>query len=347
MQPKFRRADVLDLLLNRDNPRHVRKENQEEIIAYLLEDEEVYNLARHISQKGINPLEVAAIFSGEDGSLTVAEGNRRVCAAQLLTDPGKAPEGVRARYRALAAKSVDVSQINVAEFDNYEAAQPWLQILHDGEQDGVGRRRWKPEQKARSTTSKSNDALAVALLDYAENLGILDSTGRQDVQVSTATRYLANPAVRRAMGLTSLATSEQVTIATDEERFTNVLSNFFEGIRSKRLHSRSVSVDWLNYANDLEANFGPAEARSQNSVISPSSGSRRTVRRTRARIVPPETRYIDPSAKLVEGLNRLGQFKLSNLYHSLTTIRLDENPVLLTSGAWVFVETLTALHGRN
>ncbi|MGK6317942.1 hypothetical protein [Sphingomonas sp. DT-204] len=87
MQPTFRPAAVLDLLLNRDNPRHVSKENQEQVIEYLLADEEVYNLARHMSQNGINPLEVVAVFPDEDGNLIVAEGNRRICAAQLLTDP--------------------------------------------------------------------------------------------------------------------------------------------------------------------------------------------------------------------------------------------------------------------
>lgn len=87
MQPTFRSAAVLDLLLNRENPRHVRKESQEDVIDYLLADEEVYNLARHMSQNGINPLEVVAVFPDEDGNLIIAEGNRRVCAAQLLTDP--------------------------------------------------------------------------------------------------------------------------------------------------------------------------------------------------------------------------------------------------------------------
>jgi hypothetical protein len=119
MQPTFRPAAVLDLLLNRDNPRHVHKENQGNVIEYLLADEEVYNLARHMSQHGINPLEVVAVFPDDDGNLIVGEGNRRICAAQLLTDPQKAPESARQRFKALAAKSRDVSPINIAEFSDY------------------------------------------------------------------------------------------------------------------------------------------------------------------------------------------------------------------------------------
>lgn len=193
MEPEFGRERVLDLLLYRDNPRHVHKQNQSEVIAYLLQGEEVYNLARHMSVRGINPLEVIAVFPDDDGNLVVAEGNRRVCAAQLLTDPEKAPESAKARFRKLAKKSRDVSEINVAHFTDFETAQPWLEVLHDGEQEGVGRKRWKPEQKARATSKKSTDALAVALLDYAQKEGIVSEASRKEIRVSTVTRYLANP----------------------------------------------------------------------------------------------------------------------------------------------------------
>ena len=349
MQPTFRPMAVLDLLLFRENPRHVSKANQEEVIEYLLADEEVFNLARHMSQNGINPLEVVAVFPDEDGNLIVAEGNRRVCAAQLLTDPEKAPEKARARFKNLASKARDVSQVNVAEFPDYDTAQPWLQVLHDGEQDGVGRRRWKPEQKARATTSKSTDALAVALLDYAETDGIIDADTRKGIRVSTATRYLANPNVRSAMGLASAATSDEISVTIDAQKFHDILANFFEGIRTNRLHSRSVTKDWLSYAAELEQSFGrpPSGVVGAPPRTSATSASKTRTRGTRAKIVTPETKYIGRSASLIDRLNRLGSFKLSSLYVSLTSIRLDEHPALLTTGAWAFVEAFTALHGRT
>jgi hypothetical protein len=351
MRPNFRPVPVLDLLLNRDNPRHVHKDSQEEVIEYLLADEEVYNLARHMSQNGINPLEVVAVFPDDDGNLIVAEGNRRVCAAQLLTDPEKAPETERARFKGLAAKTRDVSAINVAEFSDYATARPWLQVLHDGEQDGIGRRRWKPDQKARATTGKSADALAVALLDYAEKHGILSPERRERIRVSTATRYLANPAVRRAMGLTSAATSDKVVVATDRERFHKILTDFFEGIASNALHSRSVTVDWLDYASYLEKTFDAPGALTPPVDVgtAPAAVPSRAqpARATRAKIVVPDTNVIPKSAALIAALNKLESIKLSSLYNSLTSIRLDYHPALLTAGSWVFIEALTALHGRN
>ena len=298
MQPHIRPAAVLDLLLNRENPRHVPKDNQPEVIECLLADEEVINLARHMSVHGINPLEVVAVFPDEDGSLIVAEGNRRICAAQLLTDPKKAPDSARARFKALAEKSRDVSQVNIALFPDYGTAQPWLQVLHDGEQDGVGRRRWKPAQKARATTSKSTDALAVALLDYAEENGIIDGAERTNIRVSTATRYLANPAVRHSMGLLSMATSDKIVIDTaiGVDTFAEILASFFGRIRSGKLHSRSTTKDWLEYADDVAQAF-PRAAESGTSLpveVAPTgeqpASPAKPVRPTRARIVPPETR---------------------------------------------------------
>lgn len=345
MRPIFRTVQVLDLLLNRDNPRHIHKESQDQIIKYLLSSEEVYNLARHMAQHGINPLEVVAVYPDDDGNLTAAEGNRRVCAAQLLTDPEKAPESDRARFRALAKKAVDVSEINIVEFRDYETAQPWLQVLHDGEQDGIGRRRWKPEQKARATTNKSNDALAVAILDFAEKNGLIEDEARRTIRVSTATRYMANPAVRKAMGLASGATSDKIEITSDLSRFQSAVSYFLEGIISKRLHSRSVTKDWLGFAAELEQTFGDPGSGPTASVSS-TPIRKKSARPARVKIVVPDTRLIAKSDPLVRSLNALGSYKLSSLYHSLVTLYLDEHPVLLTTGAWVFVETLAALHGK-
>ena len=358
MQHEIRTVKVLDLLLYRENPRHTSKRNQREVIDYLVSDEEVYNLARHMSQRGTNPLEFVAVFPDDEGNLIVAEGNRRVCAAQLLTDPERAPESVRSRFKALAAGSRDVSEVGVVEFNDYETAQPWLQVLHDGEQDGIGRRRWKPEQKARATTNKSTDALAVALIDYAIQHGIVSAADRPEIQVSTATRYLANPAVRKAMGIASTATSNVIEIVSDEARLAKVLADFFDGIRpdqrgNNTLHPRSVTKHWTAYDKHLEETLGVPDFSVSPSAVgtaaaaSKPSDARKPAKVPRVKIVTPETRHIVRSPAIIAALNKLESAKLSSLYNSLTTVRLDEHPALMTTGAWVFVETLTALHGRT
>lgn len=351
--PEYRTVKVLDLLLHRENPRHAPKESQEDAITYLLQNEEVYNLARHMAKYGINPLEVVAVFPDEDGNLIAAEGNRRLCAAQLLTDPEKAPDpAARTRFRSLAAKAVDVSDVNVAVFTDYDTAQPWLQVLHDGEQDGVGRRRWKPEQKARATTNLSTNSLAVALLDHAVGLGLLAETDRASVRVSTVTRYLQNPRVRSALGLASTATSETIElIGGDTGRFNAALKDFLTQVRDGRLHSRSKTADWNRYAEEVEQNFGPAPVGPVSKPVKETEAAAEArvspARSSRARIIQPNVSTIGRSTAVVQALNELGSPKLTGLYTSLTTLRLDEHPALLTTGAWAFIEVLTAIHGRN
>lgn len=334
------------------NPRHTPKDDQEHTITYLIGNEEVYNLARHIAHNGLNPLEVIAVFPDEDGNLIAAEGNRRLCAAQLLTDPEKAPDSTnRKRFHALAKDAKDVSEINVAIFPDYDSAQPWLQVLHDGEQDGVGRRKWKPEQKSRATTSRSKDSLAVQLLDHATSSGILSLKDRPSVRISTVTRYLANPKVRSALGLASSASSDSIElVGEDHTRFNDALKDFLDQILVGRLHSRSKSEDWEHYADEVIKKFGPAPIAETSTVDFKPPAKAATAapasRSSRVKIVQPNTTTILSSPEVVTALNELASPKLSGLYRSLTVLRLDEHPALLTTGAWAFFEVLTALHGR-
>jgi hypothetical protein len=354
MASEFRQEPVLKLLLNRENPRHTPKENQAEIIEHLVDGEEVYNLARHLSQNGLNPLEVTAVFRDEDGNLVVAEGNRRICAAQLVNDPDKAPTAVRAKFKMLAAQArADVTKAMVREFPDYEAARPWLQVLHDGEQDGVGRRQWSPTQKSRATMRKSTDALAVALLDYAETTGWIAPEDRRGILLSTVTRYLANPEVRAALGLVSAATSSEIEAHGDKFRFETTTRRFLGDIQSGTLSSRSVSKDWRDYAKLIEDEYGTVAPSSipwrptHPDVKSAPDKARSTAHRpAKARLATVDTTRIALSKDMVNALNALGSHKLSSLYRSLTTLRLDEHPTLLTIGSWVFLETLTAKHGR-
>lgn len=53
------------------------------------------------------------------------------------------------------------------------------------------------------------------------------------------------------------------------------------------------------------------------------------------------------SEPLVVALNSLASAKLSSIYKSLTSLSLTDHPALLTAGAWIFLESLTALHGRK
>lgn len=344
-------ARAIELLLNRENPRHEPKRNQAEIIEYLLKDEQVYNLARHISANGLNPLEIVAVFADDEGNLVVAEGNRRVCALQLLLDPGKAPAEQRARFVALAKNGHFPEQILVAQFHEYEQARPWLKIIHDGEQDGVGRRRWRTEQKARFTEKASTSILAVKLLDYAIAAGLIAKEEKDSISVTTMTRYLENPAVRGALGIATTATNPDVRVELPHERFGPVVSRFIEDARTGVLSSRSRSPEWRTYARDIEREFNTRQSRINQRPLDaaptqiPTAPQRSAGKKASLRTVTPDR--IMRSESIVIALNDLASAKLSSIYKSLTSLSLTDHPALMTAGAWIFLESLTALHGRS
>lgn len=344
MEPDTDRVPVLDLLLNKENPRHDPKKNQEEIIEYLCADEQVENLARHISLHGPNPLEQVAVFKSE-GNLVVAEGNRRVCAMQLLNDPERAPASLRARFRKLSQNKLVPAEIGILIFDEYAEAKPWLDIIHGGQQDGVGRRTWNAEQKTRSISRNSRDTLAQRILDYAEQIDALTAADRRKISLTTASRYINNPDVRSAMGITTGPTEPEVTVDISEAKFDQVVSRFVGDLKTKKLTSRSTSKQWREYGAAIRKDLKPEESKEAPRGLFESSVNKPKGRK--ATLKPKIPKRIPRSDKIVDELNRINSLKLANLYRSLTGLSLKEHPALLMAGAWIFLESATALHGRS
>lgn len=204
----FRNVDDVSLHrlhLDPQNPRHDPLEDEEEIIAQLYKDEQVLGLAKDIVAKGtLSPLDRTGVIEMEDnpGHYIVVEGNRRACALKLLHDPHKAPNAdARIALEALAQRFEVPSSLSVVVFTDRHAARPWIGLRHLGAQDGAGTRNWDSPQKSRYAETESPNQLALALLDRAENSGWIDAKQREQLAITTLTRYLTSPLVRAALGL--------------------------------------------------------------------------------------------------------------------------------------------------
>lgn len=102
---KRKRCKVTGLLLDAKNPRIPparTKLAQSELIAKLVEHDDVYGLAKSIVESGYFPTDplVAVV---EDGEKVVVEGNRRLAALKVLISPEAAPEKHHKKFRALAS----------------------------------------------------------------------------------------------------------------------------------------------------------------------------------------------------------------------------------------------------
>ena len=165
-----KKLKIIDIDLHEENPRHAKLTAQEEIIEYLLSDEQVLDLAKSIAKLGLNPLESCGVVKRKgDAGYYAAEGNRRLCALKLLINPSLAPAGKRAAFEKISKTSKHPKTLNVVVFKSYKEARPWLELLH-GSNTGAGRKKWGADQKSRFSGEDRN-ALALAVLDYAERRG--------------------------------------------------------------------------------------------------------------------------------------------------------------------------------
>jgi hypothetical protein len=142
-------VSVTSLLLDPNNPRIPElghQANQREIVAELVHNDAVYELAKDIAAKGFFPTEILICIE-ENSALIVVEGNRRLAALKLLLSPELAPQELIARFRALARKisGPAVQEVRVVVAPSRSEAAPLIMNRHT--QTGI--RRWEPIQQAR------------------------------------------------------------------------------------------------------------------------------------------------------------------------------------------------------
>ncbi len=301
----FKIAEVLlsSVYLDNENPRHEPIDNEQEIIATLLRKERVTALAHDIAKHGVSPLERVAVVPhpSAKGKYVVVEGNRRVCAMKLLKDPDKAPNPkARATFAALNAPPFRLpARVEVAVFCDHKAASHWMKVRHQGEQQGVGVRKWNANQKARFSAAVgeggSPNALALQLLDYAEKACLITSADRAKIAITTLTRYLSNPVLRDAIGL---ASPRELAIHAPQDEFDRAAKAFLEDAAAEidpLVHSRSTAKEREAYAAALRAQGLATKTRLREAVVPNSLSSKRRQRNNpspdlRPRVVPADFR---------------------------------------------------------
>jgi len=160
---------VTSLLLDSRNPRLLPRTtvpSQVELIAELVKHENVYELAKGITERGFFRVELP-IAVEEGGKLVVVEGNRRLAALKLLISPNLAPESERAKFKKLSNKTVisQIKKILVTIAPSRDAAAPVILSKHTRKEvEG-----WSPVMQARFYADRVADGSTVAELskEYA------------------------------------------------------------------------------------------------------------------------------------------------------------------------------------
>ncbi len=247
------------------NPRGEAEPDEEKVRNLFGSQPETLTLATHMAENGQNPLDRLGIIEHPrlSGHFVIREGNRRLCAMQLLRDPNRAPtETIRKAFQKLADSGRSVpDKVQAVLFREKNKARVWMSVKHEGAQNGLGTLQWGPKEKTRFnregttgiTRPKNPNRQAEALLTYAVKEGLITPEERDLIALTTITRYLPN--VRTALAL--LNTEDCTTNARPAE-FNTALQRFLKdakdtgtsGVKAT-VHSRSTATQRTEYAETL------------------------------------------------------------------------------------------------
>lgn len=343
---------LTNLCLDLQNPRKVTS-SQEEAFEYLCDDVKIGELAEDIVSNGLNPLELIGVFKEINGLWCALEGNRRICALKLLNEPELAPTSkLKQKFQKLKASWSDpITSIECVCFDSRDEADIWLDRLHQGLQDGIGRKEWDSEQKS-LRSEKPENKRALMVLGYARQMKWVSETDTAG-KLTTASRYLNNEGFRKTLGLDDDITTLKRT--RPETAFNLLMHQFTKDLINSKIDgwvsSRANKIKITEYAEHLNSSIVDS------TIIHPvpalhttNSGSKKTAAKSKAKkpTSPPQL-SIEHNSKLYSLLKTHGNTKLNSLYYSLCILNLNEinNTPLATVGAWSFTESLTRDCGRS
>lgn len=338
------------IFLLHSNPRHGPFDSEAESINYLCDKEDVYSLARDIVKNGLNPLELCGVIPADKkqtgGTFFVAEGNRRICALKLLSDPELAPPKFRKQFAKLSEGWTPVKNVAAVKFADIDTVRIWLDRIHNGAQGGIGRRQWNPEQKARFDGGNKNKA-SQALLDYAEQEGMISSEQR-DGKLTTVQRFLSNQTFRESLGFDQ-DNPELPSRTRPKEDFDTILKRFIRDLVGKEdVNSRMNKKEIVDYARPLNNIRGLTGTRIDPEPLGgcPATSKTKATRKKKPK-KPEKAKHVQYEEEIFQALKSYGNKKLESLYHSICDIELEHHSPLIAVGMWSFFETLTACQGRK
>lgn len=349
------KIEIVNLYLDLKNPRQETK-TQEEAIDWLCENEKVEELAKDIVEIGLSPLELPATLKINENYWSVLEGNRRICALKLLLEPELAPN-LKTKNKFIQLNSRwenKIVELECVSFETREESDIWLDRLHIGQQDGLGRVKWNATQIQRRSDRPENKR-AIMVLDYAVKNDWV-SEDAINSKLTTATRYLNNQKFRNSIGLGNsfldLAYCRPLNV------FNNSLKTFVDDLINNDVNgnvsSRASKIKIERYGDKILSKITDLTFHEEKSILQTITEKKTSTKNPTKKSKPtkpssPPKILIVHNTKLESCLNNFGNTKLKSLYYSLCVLDLNisHHVPLATVGAWSFVESLTKVCGRS
>lgn len=258
---------VTNLLLDPQNPRLPvadKSLSQAELIEELVQNDDVYPLAKSITEQGYFPGEPLIVIE-ERGKKWVIEGNRRLAALKLLVSPAATPSAYQSRFKSLA-DGIDpgaLAKIRVLMAPDRSATAPIIMTRHTQTQI----KKWSTIQQAKFFRQQVEAGVTIdqlvsqyvitpervrqllrsyVLYDIACHLNLEDEVSAKvndprKFPITTLDRVCCDPEVQKFLGIEfddNAAIKGKIKASEFKKGYTKMVSN----IASKKVSSRVVNT---------------------------------------------------------------------------------------------------------
>ena len=267
------------LLLDLENPRLGSVLSQSAALANLvrLNPGHFRNLMASIRDDGLDPGDSLYVVPSEDDKdFVVLEGNRRLSALKVLSNPDvlagtdlSESEKKPLVREALGFDRSEVEPIRCVRFGDREEANDWIRRRHTGTAGGEGRINWKPLEKQKF----SGDYTTSDVIDFVGRNGGYPKADWEKAETAlsgqkstTLTRLITSAAGQAHLGIKVETTQSGKipTLGVDPQWVLEVLKRIVEDILKGAIDSRRLNsvTDIEKYFADLplELQPGPATA---------------------------------------------------------------------------------------
>lgn len=316
-------------------------------------------IARDICELGLNPADLLYIIPSEQrsGFYTVVDGNRRLAIIRALANPTMLDEfaiepqiisGLRRFSTTFNLESVE--PIACFEFPNRTAADPWIELRHNGLDGGRGLMPWSTVAQTRFLAGRNRRSPMLQAIDFLLRHGALNEEERSKINdvnfpLSTLGRLMAGGESKKMIGLSiskgKLTTNLPVTeiikplkrivldigtkrIDVDDIRKTNDQISYINGFSDAEMPDVSLATAEWNVLDD----FGEAEEPPPKAPAKKLPPQRKQ----------PVRRHVVTSRSL-----NIGPPRIQQIYHELSILVLDQHMNAIAVLMRVFFE-LSAEH---
>lgn len=247
--------NVNDILLNVENPRFEKINNQEEALEIMINEyeEKIYNLAKHITENGVNPTELSAVIKSDNNKYIILDGNRRLTALKILNNPdllNQNFERLKSKIMKLDRTNIPTT-INAIEFESEEDANLWIKLKHTGENDGIGTVGWTALQQSRFDNDKY--PLSIQLIKYMESASLIDESISKNIKhlsITNLERLLTDPDIRNILSITRV--KNELHFPIPNENIKGILNNLLiellsEDFTVNKIRNKSDRAEFMNY----------------------------------------------------------------------------------------------------